>query len=146
MLRDNGATVVINATYRPVERAYLMHYAWKIAHGQIRYGRYPTSNPYGIPIIWDHGNKRDSEKAAQEMVTAYDMAHIAALRSRHTQRRAIDMTITGLPSTLTLADGTTANIGSAAAESNGKLWRLAARKFSVHKLAKDPPHWSDDGN
>lgn len=146
MLQANGATVTIDATFRPPERAYLMHYAWKIARGQIKYGCYPTSDPYCIGIVWDHGSAEASRKAAQDMVRAYGMAHQAALKSRHTQGRAIDMTITGLPGTLTLPDESTVHIGDAKPEENEKLWALAKKHFSVHKLAKDPPHWSDDGH
>ncbi len=146
ILRAAGATVSISATYRPPERAYLMHYAWQIAHGQIAYGHYPTTDPFGIGINWDHGSAAASQAAAQAMVDGYSMQHIAALQSRHTQGRAIDMTITNLPQTLTLPDGTTAHLGGGNGQTNSALWQVGAAHFSIHKLASDPPHWSDDGH
>ena len=48
-----GGAVSIAATYRPPERAYLMHYAWKIANGTIQPDRVPTM--VGVNIEWDHG-------------------------------------------------------------------------------------------
>lgn len=145
MLESNGASISIGATYRPRERAYLMHYAWLIANGKLKYGAYPTNDPYGINIVWDHGSEEVSRAAAREMVSGYRMAHPAALKSRHTEGRAIDMTITGLPKNLNISDKITLEIGSAPAAANRALWRIAAKYFSVHKLPKDPPHWSEDG-
>ena len=71
---DPPATVVVNATLRPPQRAYLMHYAWLIAHGQIRPGAVPPVD--GVDIIWDHP---DAISAAQAMVDTYRMAFVGAL-------------------------------------------------------------------
>lgn len=123
-LERRGCTVKISATHRPFERAWLMYWAWQIA----RKGFAPELVPAGstdadvtepIPIEW-------SLAGALEMVEAYDLAYEPSLTSRHIQRRAIDMTITGW-------------IGKASA-----LYELGA-SYGVHKLVKDPPHWSDDG-
>jgi hypothetical protein len=46
-VQANGARVRISATYSPPERAYLVHYAWMVAHGQVKYGAYPTDDPLG---------------------------------------------------------------------------------------------------
>ena len=145
-LRAAGAGVTISATYRPPERAYLMHYAWEIAHGHIAHGHYPTTDPFGIGINWDHGSAAASQAAAQAMVNGYGMAFTAALQSRHTLHRAIDMTITNLPASLTLPNGTHVHIGGGNGQTNQALWQVGAAHFSVHKLASDPPHWSDDGH
>ncbi|MDQ2808139.1 MAG: glycoside hydrolase family protein [Chloroflexota bacterium] len=144
-MRAGGATISISATYRPVERAYLMHYAWEIAHGHIAYGHYPTTDPHGIGINWDHGSAAASQTAAQAMVNGYGMAYTAALQSHHTQGRAIDMNISNLPDSLTLPNGTSVHIGGGGGQ-NHTLWQVGAEHFGVHKLASDPPHWSDDGH
>jgi hypothetical protein len=90
-LADAGANVTIAATFRPPERAYLMHFAWEIAHGNISPRDVPAMA--GVAIEWVHSNAAASRAAAQEMVDGYGMAFIAALRSRHTEGRAIDMSI-----------------------------------------------------
>jgi len=60
---DPAATIIINATLRPPQRAYLMHYAWLIAHHQINPAAVPTLD--GVDIIWAHP---DAVLAAQAMV------------------------------------------------------------------------------
>lgn len=117
-LDARGCTVRIAATLRPPERAWLMHVAWLVAHGELAPGNAPEHEPR-IPIVW-------SVAGAKEMVAAYDLAHRPSLTSRHIQGRAIDMKITGWTGT--------------AAE----LYALGAT-FGVRKLVSDPPHWSDDG-
>jgi D-alanyl-D-alanine carboxypeptidase-like protein len=145
MLSSNGATVKINATYRPAERAWLMHWAWAIAKGKIAYNKLSTiKNPLGIDIVWDHGDKASSKAAAAAMVAGYQMAHTAALASRHTERRAVDMSIKKLPEFLKIPSGEVA-VGTAAANQNQTLWMVAESNYSVVKLPKDPPHWSEDG-
>ena len=145
-LRANRARVNISATYRPPERAWLMHWAWFIGKGKIKYSQIGSiKNPYGIDIVWDHGDEKLTRKAALAMVQAFHMKHAAVLQSRHTERRAIDMTITRLPEVL-LIDKQQYPIGTAAADSNEMLWFVGDKLFSVIKLPSDPPHWSDDGH
>jgi len=66
------ATVAINATVRPPERAYLMHYAWLIAHGQIAPNAVPPMR--GVDIVWNHAS---AVPAADAMVHGYGMAFVA---------------------------------------------------------------------
>ena len=80
-LSDAGASVTISATFRPPERAYLMHYAWAIAHGEISPRDVPPMA--GVDIEWVHSSGAGSRAAAQEMVEAYGMAFTAALHGRH---------------------------------------------------------------
>ena len=48
----------------------------------------------GVNIDWAHGGAVLAARgAAKKMMVAYQIAFPAALTSRHTQRRAIDMTI-----------------------------------------------------
>lgn len=139
-MRAGGASVAFNATYRPQERAYLMHWCCMIGNG----GHDPTAvSPLaGVDIDWTHGGDQAAAKVgAQAMMQGYDIAFPAALVSRHTQRRAVDMTI---------------RFSGAIQVKNksGLVCVVAAQidlvpigaTFGVIKLASDPPHWSDDGH
>jgi hypothetical protein len=110
-LKAAGARVDISATYRPKERAYLMHWAWEISKGHVDPAK--VSPMPGVAISWDHGSLAKSRAAANEMVVASQMAFTAALNSRHTEKRAIDMTISW-SGTLSIKkkDGTTVNIST----------------------------------
>jgi hypothetical protein len=151
-LGAGGAAVRINATLRPVERAYMMHYSFRIA----REGLDPAAVPAmeGVDICWVHrdanGNTNNAaaRAAAQAMVNGFEIVHRPALQSRHTQGRAIDMNISWTGN-LTLNDGagtavtitTTPRTGAGNAALHG-----VGGTYAVRKLAGDPPHWSDDGH
>ncbi len=144
-LKAAGIKIKIAATYRPKERAYLMHYCCKIANGDIAADKVPPMA--GVDIDWVHRDatgKMDanaSRAAARAMMQAYVIRYPAALSSRHTQRRAIDMTITGFKDkTVKNAQGEDIVIGGTA-----DLHALG-KTYGVIKLASDPPHWSDDGH
>ena len=138
-ISDAGGSVRVAATYRPPERAYLMHYAWKVANGSISPSAVPA-HP-NVNIQWDHGNVRESRAAARAMVHAYGMAHSAALQSNHTNGTAIDMNVRGMiGKTMVDANGESVRIGSQA-----DLHAVGAT-YGVHKLVSDPPHWSADGH
>ena len=101
-LKKAGATVSIATTYRPPERAYLMHWCCTIANS----GQDPHMVPpmKGVNIDWAHrGAIGPAREAARRMMAKYQIAFPAALTSRHTQRRAIDMTI-GWKGTLKITD------------------------------------------
>ena len=143
-LRLGGASVNIAATLRPPERAYLMHYSYKIA----RSGLDPATVPAmaGVAIDWVHRDAKGklnlpaSRLAAAEMVSGYGIVYAPALVSRHSQGRAIDMNITNyLKKKFVNANKVATTVTSAA-----ELHALGAT-FGVIKLASDPPHWSDDG-
>ena len=137
-LTTAGATVRISATYRPRERAYLMHYCVKIAKGLISPDKVPVMS--GVEIEWDHGDEHASRNAAAHMARSYTIVHPPALISRHTERAAIDMTITGI------IGKTMRNAGAELVEvtDNTVLNRIGAT-FGCYKLISDPPHWSDNG-
>lgn len=140
-----GGTVTISATYRPPERAYLMHYAWAIAKD----GASPTSieTRAGVNIDWAHldatgrSDRKAAVKAAEAMIRGYGMAHSAVLVSRHTEKRAIDMTISGI-------------VGKSVNDASGKATPIhslrdlnpVGKSYGVIKLVSDAPHWSDDGH
>ncbi len=152
MLRDNKAAVDIRATRRPRERAYLMHWSWKIANGKVAPAHAPKTDPHGIGIVWNHGEAAKSRQAALEMVVAFGIGHLKyapSLGSHHIGGKAIDMLVTNLPPELTfLHDGrqVTVKIGAPPDGAfNARLHAAAERYFKVKKLASDIPHWSIDG-
>lgn len=143
-LEASGAKVRKSATYRPKERAYLMHYCCKVQSGAIAADKVPPLA--GVNIEWAHRDAtgaldtKASKAAAKAMMDAYVIRFPAALNSRHSQRRAIDMTITGYS-------------GKQVKDANGNLVELEnqddlfdlGKTYGVIKLRNDPPHWSDDG-
>lgn len=143
-LQAAGASVSIGATLRPPERVYLMHYSYAIANGAD-----PSNAPTmeGVAIDWVHRDSSGntdlpaSQSAAQDMVNGYSIAYPPALSSRHSEGRAIDMTITNFMGK-TFVNGTGANSTVA---SQGDLETLGS-SYGVTKLHSDPPHWSDDGH
>jgi hypothetical protein len=145
-MQRGGATVSIAATYRPPERAYLMHWCCMIGGS----GQDPAAVPpmAGVDIDWSCGhNPAQAKSAAQAMMAKYDIQFPAALVSRHTQRRAVDMTI-AWSGTLNITDFDGAAHAIASSPKNGSNPDLIAvgKGFGVIKLVSDPPHWSDDGH
>jgi hypothetical protein len=140
-----GAHVSVADTYRPPERAYLMHFCCMIADG----GQDPAAVPHlsGVNIQWAHASYADSKAAARAMKEGYQIRFPAALVSRHTQRRAIDMSI-GWTGTLNIRDfdGITHHIAPTPASGSNPTLIAVGQSFGVIKLITDPPHWSDDGH
>jgi hypothetical protein len=145
-IERGGAKVSIGATYRPPERAYLMHWCCMIANS----GQDPAAVPPmgGVDIDWSHdGEVSDARGAAAAMKSAYEIKFPAALVSRHTQRRAIDMTISW-QGTLNIIDfnGQERVISMPPRSGSNQALVDVGRSFGVIKLMTDPPHWSDDGH
>lgn len=154
MLRSCGATVVISATYRPPERAFLMHYCCLVAgyrdKAQVFHQIDPKDVPAmdGIDIDWTHGGDLGAARAAAvAMRTGYGIVYPAALVSRHTQRLAIDMSISW-KGTLAAHDaqGRLVEISSQPRDQTNAMLAVVGKSFGVIKLASDPPHWSQDGH
>ncbi len=144
-LASAGAHVTVAATYRPPERAYLMHYSFFIAKNNLD----PATAPpmANVDIEWVHPDRASSQSAAQQMVSGYDIVFAPALTSRHTEGNAIDMDITWSGSlTIAQADGTTATISSGPATGGNLALQKVGAGYGVIKLATDPPHWSSDGH
>lgn len=138
-IAGSGGAVTITATYRPAERAYLMHYSSKISRGEIAATAVPAMA--GVDIEWVHATAAQSRQAASAMVAEYGTAFPPALVSRHTARSAIDMTVSNI-------------VGQKIKDANGvdveikeskDLHRVGAT-YGVYKLPSDPPHWSADGH
>jgi hypothetical protein len=149
-MRAAGATVQISSTRRPAERAYLMHYCWQVHKRTIS----PQSVPAkaGVNIEWVH-RKADgsldlqkSRRAATAMVRAYDIAFRPALKSRHVEGLAIDMSISW-SGDLSVARSGGGKVAIATTPRDGlnlKLRRVG-KTYGVTKHPTDPPHWSTDG-
>lgn len=109
-LRNGGATVNVNTTYRPQSRAYLMANAWAIANGKdaTTVVAYPGTDKAGkpvssdgalVPICWiarnTTGAKDDTRTTvlASEMVSAFGIDGAAGYPSEHMKRTAVDLSI-----------------------------------------------------
>jgi hypothetical protein len=144
-LKRAGASIVVSSTRRNPIRAHLMHYSWRVAHGDVAPQDVPKRS--GLTIDWDHGDLAKSRAAAKEMVQLFGMAHIAALASNHIRGKAIDMNV-NWKNTLVLARPSRplARIESQPRSGqNRELHAVGADAFGVHKLVSDPPHWSYNG-
>ena len=144
-LRQAGADVRVRSTRRSAARAYLMHYSWKVAYGEVAPDEVPTFS--GVRIIWDHGDAKASQAAAREMVNLFGMVHVAALKSNHIVGKAIDMDVSwkGSLSLSASGPGQTPIDSTPRSGQNKELHEIATTVFRVRKLASDPPHWSSNG-
>jgi len=145
-MERGGAQVRISATFRPPERAYLMHWCWRIAES----GWHPGDVPHmpKVDIDWTHdGNDAAAQAAAHAMVKTYNLEVQPSLDSRHCHRRAIDMTISWHDA-LTILDFDAREHHITSTPRNGLNKELVrvGESFRVFKLLSDPPHWSDDGH
>jgi probable HAF family extracellular repeat protein len=161
-LKEAHAQTKIAATFRDKTRAYLMYWAWQIAHGT------PASKATAMPgldIRWDYGDESFSQQAAQEMVDFFKIVYQPASpekNSRHVDRLAIDWKITWSgPLKIALGPLTTAwtkknkykagqvitiiASGPQSSYTNETLWKVG-ETYGVIKLKSDKPHWSTDGS
>lgn len=144
-LEQAGATVSISSTLRSAQRAYLMHYSWKVAKQIVPPFAVPPQA--GVDILWDHGNLVASVKGAKAMVALFGVVFQPSLNSRHIQGRAIDLNIRWSEA-LSIRDktGKTVIIG---APNNGALnaaLHKVGASYGVIKNVADRPHWSDNGH
>jgi len=151
-LQNGGGTVEISATYRPAERAYLMHWCCQIAgytdRNGVRHkvGAETVPPMAGVDIDFTcGGNSGLATVNAIKMRVGYNIAYPAALVSRHTQRLAVDMTI-DVPANSTImdADGKGVIINTRANGSDPRIIAIG-KSYGVIKLLSDRPHWSSDG-
>ncbi len=144
-LEAGNAKVSVNATFRPKQRAYLMHYAWQIANGAAKPGAVPPMS--GVEIGWVHSTNAESVSAAQAMIATYAVEYQPALTSRHMQGLAIDMDI-DWDGDLLIDDGKGRHLALETTPRDGMnqaLWSVAT-SYGVMKLTSEPPHWSSDGH
>jgi len=108
----------------------------------------------GVDIQWLHLNAQGqpdlaaSRSAAEQMVQGYGIVFKPALTSRHTEGKAIDMTITWQNSLLIAnGSGTMVTISSSPRDGAGNAdLHQVGSSYGVNKLLTDPPHWSSDGH
>lgn len=149
-IKAAGGKVSIAATYRPPERAYLMHWCWRLNKGQVKAADIPPRT--GVIIEWDHGDEEKSRRAASAMVSAYGMDTLKvapALSSRHTEGKAIDMSITW-SGKLIIKDASGSDVKIDTTPRTGMNSKLheVGKTYGVIKFwqgEKDKPHWSTDG-
>lgn len=136
--------VKVRSTRRNKVRAYLMHFSWKLAKGNVRAADIPAEA--GCSILWDHGSDAKSRSSAQEMVNLFQIVYQPALNSRHILGLAIDMDIKWTGSVkIRDAAGKDVPLSPPTDESNTKLQAVGAG-YGVKKNVPDRPHWSDNGH
>lgn len=148
-----GAHLSIGATYRPAERAYLMHWAHKI----VRNGFDPAMVPpmVGVNIKWDHPTLEASVEAADRMSGGFGITGLAAntppaLLTLHMSGQAIDMSITWA-GTLSIAnkDGSITAIDTTPRTGMNLQLKAVGLTYGVKKFVggnADRPHWSTTGH
>lgn len=160
-----GISEVTILTYRPAERAYLMHYAWQIAHHKQSpqsVPAFPAGQPYPgkVAICWVH-RKADgsvdltaSVQAAAQMVAGYRVdprnTVAPAYPTMHTPGLAIDMTTTWTRSAITIVNGSGHKVTISSSPHTGlnpTLIAVGATYGVIHfkNAARDPNHWSSTG-
>ena len=146
-LRASGAQVTVNAGLRHPQRAALMHYAWKVAHGQVSpEDANAACRDRGIDINWDHGSLAASKTAAQALVEAFHLAQCASLTSNHIAGKAVDLDIRGVPAQITI-DGTTYEAGPKGVGTldEDKVDHIGAQLGVKWYGSGDYVHWSHTG-
>jgi hypothetical protein len=155
-LRGSGATVTIAATFRPPQRAYLMHWSWLIVKRDLDPAQVPAMD--GVDINWQHedaaGNysRSLSVAAARAMVYGFDIQGLGvapALQSRRTLGYGIDMNIRW-SGTLKIpdADGKLIEILTSPRSGLNLQLRRVGESYGVikyNRAGRDDPHWSDNG-
>jgi len=147
---DAGIKVRVSATYRPVQRSYLMHWSWKIKHKYVKPEYVPALK--GVDIKWTHATSADSLEAARQMVRAFDMSDLStapALHSLHNDGLAIDMSIAWSGTVVAKdADGKLVEVKTAPRSGRNRQLKAIGASYGVKKFiggAKDQPHWSSTG-
>ncbi len=154
-MRNAGCNVIISATLRPPERAFLMRFSTAIARGEMDPEQVPA-HP-AIDIDWIHRTPNGTPDAAKSRSAAIQMrdgygisptSPLPALASRHTEGNAIDMTISWM-GTLSIAEagGNTRQIaGTPRSGLNADLKAVGAGYGVIKAMFQDDPHWSNDGH
>ncbi|WP_147426718.1 LysM peptidoglycan-binding domain-containing protein [Trinickia fusca] len=146
-LRAAGATVQINAAFRPVPRTYLMYWALMIKQGKAQPDKVP---PFaGVPIDWVHRTQSGevdmeaSKRAAVAMCHGYKISQKAAKpgKSQHCQGKAVDLNITGyLGKMIKDPDGNDIHV---------RTWdelKAFGALYGVKYFDGETMHWSENGH
>jgi len=147
---EAGIKVKIDATYRPIKRSYLMHWAWRIVNDKTDVSSIPAME--GVDIEWQHPAAADAVQAAKDMVGALSMHRLRtrpALRSQHNLGLAIDMSLSW-HGTVSVKDASGKLVTirtSPRTGMNRQLIEIGAT-YGVKKYSgggRDVPHWSNNG-
>jgi len=141
-IKNAGISVVINTTWRPDKRSYLMYYSTAIARGEIAVDKVPRFP--GVNIDWTHnGNKTEAVKAAKAMYQKYGIGKNPVGKpgsSNHNSKMAVDMRISNYVGKVVVIDGESTKITSWAT-----LTQLGKKHGVIWYGSKDAPHWSHTG-
>jgi LysM repeat protein len=150
-MRAAGITVKLNATLRPIERSYLMYYAFRICKGD-DVTKIPPQD--GVNIDWAHRDAKGkadvaaAKAAARAMCAGYGVRPDSARqkvgrpgRSRHNFGGAVDMNLSGYPhKVMKDAKGDDVKIdGFSSLVAIGKT-------YGVLYYPAENMHWSDTGH
>jgi hypothetical protein len=145
-----GASVRIATTFRPKERAYLMHWCYEIAKKNHKPQKIPSMD--GVLIEWDHGDDAQSISAASAMLIGFGMQELRiapALHSMHEKGEAVDMQVTWAGDLdIEQKDGTKKKITTLPRDRMNSDLHEVGQSYGVLKFylgAKDKPHWSSNG-
>lgn len=154
-LKDAGASVTISATLRPPERAYMMHWSWRIVKKAYDPQTVPAMT--GVNVQWAHQpsgtySEANSTAGATDMVNGFGMQQLKtppALSSSHITGNAIDMSISWTGDlVIKKADGTSVTITSEPKTGMNTDLKDVGATYNVIKFLggeSDIPHWSADG-
>jgi hypothetical protein len=163
-LREAGATVRIESAVRSRHRGYLLFGSYwlsrapneeTIARRIRRLNRYNRVWGLDVPIRWDHPDGPSaSVEAARQLADTYGVVYATvrgARRSHHYDGNAIDVTALALPRRLRLVgtDGVEATFDLSEPDHPRDLSLSPAlidwveQHFTIRKLRRDYPHWSD---
>lgn len=164
-LREQGCQVVLHTTVRRRARGYLMWGAYELAHSSD--GKSVTRLIHelervnqrwhlNVPIRWNHPDGWQATiEAARLMAETYDVTYASkrgALRSRHYDGEAVDLTATRLPRTLKLMapDGAQRSFDLSDPDQprdlglTPELIEWIERHYDLRKLRADYAHWNDE--
>ena len=146
-VQSAGASTIISATFRPKERAYLMHFAWQIGYKILMPQGIPRFD--GVAIEWDHGDDEKSVAAALEMCKGYKLRVMPAIESQHSLGFAVDLNISWAGDlSIAKLDKSIEKISSVPRTGTNPDLAVVAASYGVIKFnagGVDPPHWSANG-
>jgi hypothetical protein len=150
-IQAGGGHVSISNTFRPVQRAYMMHWCYAI----FRNGFDPANVPPfpGVAIEWVHPTLAQSVHAAKKMLEDFQMMNLntsPALQSLHSVRKAIDMRIWWSNNlSIRARNGDMVVIDTMPRTGMNVQLKEVGATYGVIKYvngAADKPHWSTTGH
>lgn len=150
-IEAGGGHANITNAFRPVQRAYMMHWCYRI----FRHGFNPANVPPfpGVAIEWVHPTLAQSIEAARVMLQDFEMGGLnttPALQSLHTVRKAVDMRIWWAQNlAIRTKDGELVTITTTPRSGMNLQLKDVGATYGVikyHGGANDKPHWSTTGH